>query len=221
VINAGLNIESRRRAAESVHSSEVGNFESDGAFWASSLLKGFIGLVLVKTVITHRRRHKAILGCASFCRTDLRRRQAAPLTMSESPAADASLLELSQRNRLKLGRNQRKFVERRAEENARCVGYGRCRGSTLDWRSKCIETGRLIRDHTDLDLWPLAVLIAANPCCNTLRAKATTKIKPMTKSRTKHHGFENIPHLNDALRPGFELRDGVHIRRRTRAHHEP
>jgi hypothetical protein len=145
--------------------------------------------------------------------------QAAPFTMSESPAADASRLGLSQRNPLKLGLNQRKFVERRAEENARCVGYGRCRRPTLDWRSKCIETARLIRDHTDLDLWPLAVLIAVNLCSNALRAKATTKIKSMRKPRTKHHGFENIPRLNDALRPEFELRYGAYVGSVRTGHH--
>jgi hypothetical protein len=149
--------------------------------------------------------------------------QGAPLTRCESPAADASLLQLSRRNPLKFGRDQHWLVERRTRENTRCIGYGRYRRLMVNRRSKCIETPRLIRDHADLDLWPLAFLIAADLRSNKLRAKATMKIELTTqrrnfllKPRTTHRGFKNIPHLDDTLRPEFELRYGAHIRRRTK-----
>jgi|SRR5580704_15055685 hypothetical protein len=175
-------------------------------------------------MIAYRRRHKTILGCFSLCRADLRCMQAAPRAKPESPAAAASLLERTQRDPRKFGRNRHRSIVRRAQENARCVGDGRCRRSIWNWRSKCIETARPIRSHTDLDLWPSAFLIAADRCSDKLRAKATTTIKPVTqgrhflsKPRTKHHGFENIPHLDDALRPEFELCHGAYLRRRTKS----
>jgi hypothetical protein len=180
-----------------------------------------IELALVKTMIAHHCQHKAILGCAPLCRTDLRCIHAAPLTRSESPGADASLLELSRRNPLKFGRDQHRLVERRTRENTQCVGYGRYRRLILNRRSKCIETARLIRDHTDLDLWPLAFPIAADLRSNKLRAKAPMKIELTTrrrnfllKPRATHRGFKNIPHLDDTFRPEVELRYGAHIRRR-------
>lgn len=175
-------------------------------------------------MIAYRRRRKTILGCFSLCRADLRCMQAAPRTRSESPAAAASLLERAQRDPRKFGRNQRGFIARRTQENARRVGDGRCRRSIWNWRSKRLETARPIRSHTDLDLWPLAFLIAADRCSNKLRTKAITTIRPVTqdhyflsKPRTKYHGFENIPHLDDALRLEFELRYGAHLRRRTKS----
>lgn len=174
-------------------------------------------------MIAYRRRRKTILGCFSLCKADLRCMQAAPRFRSESPAAAASLLERTQRDPRKFGRNQHGSIVRRAQENARCVGDGRCRRSSWNWRSKCLETARPIRSHTDLDLWPSAFLIAADRCSNKLRTKAITTIKPMTqgryflsKPRTKYHGFENIPHLDDALRPEFEPRYGADLRRRTK-----
>ena len=175
-------------------------------------------------MIAYRRRHKTILGCFALCRADLRCMQAAPRTKSESPAAAASLLERTQRDTRKFGCNQRGFIARRTQENARCVGDERCRRSSWNWRSKRIETARPIHSHTDLDLRPLAFLIAADRCSNKLRANAITTIKPITqgryflsKPRTKYHGFENIPHLDDALRPKFELRHGAYLRRRTKS----
>jgi len=176
----------------------------------------------VKTMIAHCRQHKTILSCSCLFRADLRCMQAAPLTKPESPAADASLLEPSQRNPLKLGRDQRRFAERRTREDTLCVGYGRYRRLILNRRAKCIETAGPIRDHTGPDLWPSAFPIAAELCSNKLRAKATTRIKPTTQRRNfllkphmKHRGFKNTPHLDDTFRPEVELRYSAHSGRRT------
>jgi hypothetical protein len=173
-------------------------------------------------MIAHHCQHKAILGCAPLCRTDLRCIHAAPLTRSESPGADASVLELSRRNPLKFGRDQHRLVERRTRENTQCVGYGRYRRLILNRRAKCIETAGPIRDHTGPDLWPSAFPIAAELCSNKLRAKATTRIKPTTQRRNfllkphmKHRGFKNTPHLDDTFRPEVELRYSAHSGRRT------
>jgi hypothetical protein len=60
--------------------------------------------------------------------------------------------------------------------------------------------------------------MVADLCNNRLPSENTTmKIKPMIyrryfllEPRKKYHGFENILHLDDALRPELELRYGAH-----------
>jgi hypothetical protein len=64
-------------------------------------------------------------------------------------------LELSHRNHFRFGYNDVWFSERRLPEDAWSVSYGRCERIVGDWRSECIETARLIRQATDLDLWVL------------------------------------------------------------------
>jgi hypothetical protein len=78
-----------------------------------------------------------------------------PLLTPERQAADLSPLQLTHRNHFKFGYDQHWFAQRRAPEDIWGVAYGRCRRPAKDWRSECIETARLIRDDTDLDLWLL------------------------------------------------------------------
>jgi hypothetical protein len=64
-------------------------------------------------------------------------------------------LELSYRNHFKFGYDGDWFNERGSADDEWCVAYGKCERVPGDWRSECIETARIIRDATDLDLWVL------------------------------------------------------------------
>lgn len=79
----------------------------------------------------------------------------APQLESADSSTYAFRLELSHRNHFKFGYNQHWFANRRTSEDIWCVAYGRCQRQPRDWRSECIETARLIRAGTDLDLWLL------------------------------------------------------------------
>jgi hypothetical protein len=64
-------------------------------------------------------------------------------------------LLLSHLNHFKFGYDGRWFEERQSPQDTWCVDYGRSSRPARDWRSECIETARLIRDDTSLDLWVL------------------------------------------------------------------
>jgi hypothetical protein len=75
--------------------------------------------------------------------------------LGQRPAGRAYPLLLSHQNHFKFGYNGRWFEERQSPQDTWCVDYGRSARPACDWRSECIETARLIRDDTSLDLWVL------------------------------------------------------------------
>ena len=64
-------------------------------------------------------------------------------------------LELSHRNHFRFGYDERWFVPRPSPFAAWQVAYGRSAHVPADWRAACIDTARLIRAATELDLWVL------------------------------------------------------------------
>jgi hypothetical protein len=74
------------------------------------------------------------------------------------PAADAGEgtgLEFSHRNHFRFGYDGRWFVPRPSPYAAWQVAYGRSPHVPADWRAACVDTARLIRAATELDLWVL------------------------------------------------------------------
>lgn len=65
-------------------------------------------------------------------------------------------LELSHRNHFRFGYDGAWFGERPSPFASWEVAYGRASHEPVDWRAACIDTARLIRAATDLDLWVLA-----------------------------------------------------------------
>jgi hypothetical protein len=74
---------------------------------------------------------------------------------ASTPSEEQLALELSHKNHFKFGYDGRWFAVRQSAEASWCVTYGRCERPVRDWRAECIETARLIRAGTDLDLWVL------------------------------------------------------------------
>ena len=73
-----------------------------------------------------------------------------------SPGSDqAAGLELSHRNHFRFGYDDRWFVARPSPFAAWQVAYGRSAHVPVDWRAACLDTARLIRAASDLDLWVL------------------------------------------------------------------
>ncbi len=64
-------------------------------------------------------------------------------------------LELSHRNHFRSGYDGRWFAERPSPFACWEVGYGRATYVPVDWRAACLDTARLIRGATELDLWVL------------------------------------------------------------------
>jgi hypothetical protein len=60
---------------------------------------------------------------------------------------------MTHRNHFKFGYDNRWFEDRRSPEDKWAVAYGRCERPVKDWRAECIETAKVIRASTDLDLW--------------------------------------------------------------------
>ncbi|MBL8700029.1 MAG: hypothetical protein JNK67_16745 [Alphaproteobacteria bacterium] len=74
---------------------------------------------------------------------------------SRAGAEDWSGLELTHRNHFKFGYDGRWFVPRPSASARWQVAYGRARHEPASWREACIDTARLVRAATDLDLWVL------------------------------------------------------------------
>ncbi len=64
-------------------------------------------------------------------------------------------LELSHRNHFRFGYDGSWFGERPSPFASWAVGYGRAPYLPVDWRAACLDTARLIRAATELDLWVL------------------------------------------------------------------
>ena len=82
--------------------------------------------------------------------------------MSARPAGDLRRrdpgldLELSHRNHFRFGYDGRWFGARPSPFASWDVAYGRAAYVPADWRAACVDTARLIRAATELDLWVLA-----------------------------------------------------------------
>jgi hypothetical protein len=68
-------------------------------------------------------------------------------------AVPAEMPELSHRNHFRFGYDGRWFVERPSRFAAWEVAYGRATYQAPDWRAACLDTARLLRAATELDLW--------------------------------------------------------------------
>ena len=64
-------------------------------------------------------------------------------------------LELTHRNHFRFGYDGRWFVARPGDAARWQVAYGRARHVPASWRDACIDTARLVRAATDMDLWVL------------------------------------------------------------------
>ena len=78
---------------------------------------------------------------------------AAPGLRARSEASAG--IELSHRNHFRFGYDGRWFVPRPSPFASWEVAYGRSVHVPTDWRAACLDTARLIRAATDLDLWVL------------------------------------------------------------------
>lgn len=67
----------------------------------------------------------------------------------------AEMPELSHRNHFRFGYDGRWFVERPSRFASWEVGYGKASYQAPDWRAACLDTARLLRAATELDLWVL------------------------------------------------------------------
>jgi hypothetical protein len=70
-------------------------------------------------------------------------------------AGEGTGLEFSHRNHFRFGYDDRWFVPRPSPFAGWQVAYGRSPHIPVDWRAACVDTARLIRAATELDLWVL------------------------------------------------------------------
>ncbi len=80
---------------------------------------------------------------------------AAAMRARQAPEAMAAstLPELSHRNHFRFGYDGRWFVDRPSIHASWEVAYGRATYQAPDWRAACVDTARLLRAATELDLW--------------------------------------------------------------------